>query len=99
MQLVSDEFLESQAAVAFRDSEGKLRGGFSTDRMTPPRDDPDVGPRETVKPDGGVTRMVTSPPAELRPLGNPLVDEVLPPNTPNEECVRVILKDREGDVR
>jgi len=43
--------------------------------------------------------MVTSPPAELEPLGNPLVDDVLPSGTPNDECVRVILKDREGDAR
>ncbi len=99
MQLVSDEFLESQAAVAFRDSKGKLRVGFSTDRMTPPRDDPDVGPRETVKPDGRVTRTVTSPPVELKPLGNPLIDEVLPLDTPDENCVRVLLKNRDGDVR
>jgi hypothetical protein len=96
MQMVSNEFLESQGAVSFRDSEGKLQVGFSTDRVSPPRDDPDVGTRETITPDGGVTRTVTSPPAELRPLGNPLVDEVLPPNTPDENCVRVLLKDRDG---
>ncbi len=99
MQMVSNEFLESQAAVSFRDSEGKLQVGFSTDRVSPPRDDPGVGAREIITPVGGVARMVTSPPAELEPLGNPLVDDVLPSGAPNDECVRVILKDREGDVR
>ncbi len=96
MQLVSDEFLESQAAVAYTDSEGRLRMGFSTDRTTPPREDPNVAPRETLMPDGRVTRTVTSPPVELKPLGNPLIDEVLPLDTPDENCVRVLLKDRDG---
>ncbi len=67
--------------------------------MSPPRDDPGVGARETITPDGGVAQMVTSHPAELERLGNPLVDDVLQPDTPNDECVRIILKDREGDAR
>jgi hypothetical protein len=98
MQLVSDEFLESQAAVAYTDSEGRLRMGFSTDRKTPPREDPNVAPRETLLPDGRLTRTVTSPLIELRPLGNPLVDETLPSETPDEDCVRVLLKDSDGSA-
>ena len=65
MQLVSNEFLESQAAVAYTDSDGKLRMGFSTDRKpvdrtTPPREDPNIAPQERLLPDGRVTRTVTS---------------------------------------
>ncbi|MDP7560073.1 MAG: hypothetical protein QF745_05990, partial [Planctomycetota bacterium] len=105
MQLVSDEFLESQAAVAYTDPEGRLRMGFSTDRKsadrkTPPREDPNVAPRETLLPDGRVTRTVTSLTTihELQPLGNPLIDETLPSDTPDEKCMRVLLKDSDGSA-
>ncbi len=78
MQMVSNEYLESQVAVSFQDSKGKLQVGFSTDRLSPPRDDPGVGAREIITPVGGVARMVTSPPAELESLGNTLEGRVLP---------------------
>ncbi len=42
MQLVSNEFLESQAAVAYTGSDGKLRMGFSTERKPVDRTTPRV---------------------------------------------------------
>jgi hypothetical protein len=106
MQLVSNEFLESQAAVAYTGSDGKLRMGFSTerkpvDRTTPPREDTNIASRERLLPDGRVTRMVTSLATvyELQPLGNPLIHETLPSETPDDKCMKVLLKDSGGEVR
>ena len=98
MQLVSDEYLHSQIGVSFQGSEGELQMGFSTDKAVTPRDESGVGARETLTPEGGVARMATSSPAELQPLGDPLVEDILPPETPNDECVRMILKNHNGDV-
>ena len=72
--------------------------GFSTDKAVTPRDESGVGARETLTPEGGVARMATSSPAELQPLGDPLVEGILPPETPNDECVRMILKNHNGDA-
>ena len=98
MQLVSDEYLHSQIGVSFQGSEGELQIGFSTDKAVTPRDESGVGARETLTPEGGVARMATSTPIELQPLGDPLVEDVLPSGTPNDECVEMISKNHAGDV-
>ncbi len=91
MQMVSDEFLQSQIGVSFQNSEGKLQMGFSTDKAVTPRDESGVGARETITPGGGVARVVTSTAVKLEPLGDPLIDDVLSPDTPNDECVKMIF--------
>ncbi|MDP7560363.1 MAG: hypothetical protein QF745_07460, partial [Planctomycetota bacterium] len=106
MQLVSNVFLESQRAVSYTDPDGKLRMGFSTerkpvDRKTPPRQGSDVASKERLLPDGTVTRLVASSGTvrKLQPLGNPLIDETLPSHTPDDECMKVLLKGSDGKAQ
>ncbi len=98
MQLVSDAYLLSQSGLSLQGSRGELQMVFSSDKAVTPRDEPNAEVRETITPGGGVARVARSTPVVLQPLGDPLVEDILPPETPDEDCLKMSLRNQDGEV-
>ena len=98
MQLVSDAYLLSQPGLSFQGSKGELQMAFSSDKAVTPRDEPNVGVRETITSEGGVAPVARSTPVVLQPLGDPLVEDTLPSGTPDEDCLKMSLRNQDGEV-
>ena len=97
MKLVSDAYLLSQPGLSFQGSKGELQMAFSSDKAVTPRDEPNVGVRETIASEGGVAPVARSTPVVLQPLGDPLVEDTLPSGTPDEDCLKMSLRNQDGE--
>ena len=71
---------------------------FSSDKAVTPRDEPNVGVRETIAPEGRAATVARSTPVVLQPLGDPLVEDTFPSGTPDEDCSKMSLRNRDGEV-
>ncbi len=98
MQLVSDAYILSNPGLSCEGSRGELQLAFPSDREMAQQDEPTVGLRETIAPDGGVATVARSAPVVLRPLGDPLVEDTLPSETPDENCLKMTLRNGDGEV-
>ena len=85
MQLASDAYIISNPGLSFGGTGDECRLEFPSDMPTIQQDEPDVGVREVITADGGVATLARSTPMVLKPLEDPLEEDVLPPETPDEQ--------------
>ncbi len=96
MQLASDAFISSNPGMLY----GGARGGC---KLSFPLDMPSVGkeesdPTASVTRDGARATLATSTPIAMAELGDPLVADTLPQNTPDDECLKLTLRNKDGKV-
>ena len=98
MQLASDAYSISNPGLSFGGSGGECRLAFPSDMPTIKQDDPDVGVREVTAPDGGVATLARSTAMVLKPLEDSLEEGILPPETPDDQCLKLTLRNEDGKV-
>ena len=48
--------------------------------------------------DGGMATLAKSTPIVMKQLGDPLVEDVLSPDTPDDQCLTLTLRNKDGTV-
>ncbi len=98
MQLASDAYIISNPGLSFGGAGGGCRLECPSDMPTIQPEVPDLEVREIIIPDGGVAILAKSTPMVMKPLGDPLEEDVLPPDTPDNQCLTLTLRNKEGRV-
>ena len=96
MQLASDAFISSNPGLLYGGSRGGCRLEFPSDMQTIQKEEPE--PAVRINRDGGVAILAKSTPIVMKQLGDPLVEDILSPDTPDDQCLTLTLRNKDGTV-
>ncbi len=67
-----------------------------SDMQTIQKEEPE--PAVRINRDGGVAILAKSTPIVMKQLGDPLVEDILSPDTPDDQCLTLTLRNTDGTV-
>ena len=96
MQLASEAFISSNPGLLHGGARGGYTLEFPSDMQTIKKEETD--PTVHTTRDGGMATLAKSTPIVMRELGDPLVEDTLPSDTPDDQCLNLTLRNKEGTV-
>ena len=96
MQLASEAFISSNPGLLHGGARGGYTLEFPSDMQTIKKEETD--PTAHTTRDGGMATLAKSTPIVMRELGDPLVEDTLPSDTPDDQCLNLTLRNKEGTV-